>query len=163
MDVPLEQALAAGVRLFKEENRLVTNEVIVEEFKKGFDCGQVVVSHFASEFGISQEMAKKISASFGAGTFKAETCGAVLGAYVVIGLKYGHCLEGDDEKKNTTIAKIKEFDKKFKALHKSEICREMLGYDLFKEEDNKIIMERGLLFNYCPNAVRNAIEILENL
>lgn len=142
---------------------MITNEFIVEEFKKGFDCGQVVVSYFANEFGISKEMARKISATFGAGTFKSETCGAVLGSYVVIGLRYGHCIEGDGEKKSTTIAKIKEFDEKFKAIHKSEVCREMLGYDLSKEEDKKVIMEKGLLFSYCPNAVRTAVEILENL
>jgi C_GCAxxG_C_C family probable redox protein len=142
---------------------MVTNEFIVEEFKKGFDCGQLVVSHFANELGISKEMSRKVSATFGAGTFKSETCGAVLGAYVVIGLRYGHCQEGDGEKKNTTIAKVKEFDEKFKVLHKSEVCREMLGYDLSKEEDNKVIMERGLLFSYCPNVVRTAVEILENL
>lgn len=142
---------------------IITNEIIAEEFKKGFDCGQVVVSHFAEEFGLSQEIAKKIAASFGAGTFKAETCGAVLGAYVVIGLKYGHFQEGDEEKKTMTVAKIKEFDRKFTAIHKSQKCKEMLGYDLFDPEDNKIIMEKGLLFNYCPSAVRTAIEILEEL
>jgi C_GCAxxG_C_C family probable redox protein len=142
---------------------MITTEFIEEEFKKGFDCGQVVVSHFANELGIDKEMARKIAASFGAGTFKSETCGAVLGAYVVIGLRYGHCQEGDGEKKNTTISKIKEFDEKFKAIHKSEVCREMLGYDLTKVEDKKVIMEKGLLFSYCPNAVRTAVEILENL
>lgn len=142
---------------------MITNEYVIEQFKKGFDCGQIVVSHFAEELGITDEQAKKIAAGFGAGTFKSETCGAVLGAYVVLGLKYGHCTEGDSESKGKIADKIKAFDEKFISLNNSEVCKEILGYDLTNPEDSKLIMKKGLLFSHCPNAVRNSIEIIETL
>ena len=64
---------------------------IAELFMKGIDCSQVVVGAFAEELGITTEEAYKMSAAFGGGMGLGETCGAVVGAMIVLGLKYGHC------------------------------------------------------------------------
>ena len=63
---------------------------IAELFMKGIDCSQVVVGAFAEELGITTEEAYKMSAAFGGGMGLGETCGAVVGAMIVLGLKYGH-------------------------------------------------------------------------
>lgn len=55
-------------------------------------------SLFASDLGIDEKTALKISSGFGGGMACAETCGAVTGAYMVIGLKNGHSTP-DPEKK----------------------------------------------------------------
>ena len=59
---------------------------IAELFMKGIDCSQVVVGAFAEELGITTEEAYKMSAAFGGGMGLGETCGAVVGAMIVLGL-----------------------------------------------------------------------------
>ena len=63
---------------------------IVELFGKGIDCSQVVVGAYAQELGIAEEDAYRMAAAFGGGMGIGETCGAVVGAMIVLGLKYGH-------------------------------------------------------------------------
>ena len=69
-------------------------EEIQELFVQGIDCSQVVACHFADEMGLSKEQARKVSACFGGGMMCGETCGAVTGALMVIGMKYGACKRG---------------------------------------------------------------------
>ena len=59
---------------------------IAELFMKGIDCSQVVVGAFAEELGITTEEAYRMSAAFGGGMGLGETCGAVVGAMIVLGL-----------------------------------------------------------------------------
>lgn len=134
---------------------------IKEEFLDGIDCGQVVLSHFAPKLGLSDETAKRIASPFGAGMFDARICGAVVGAYLVLGLKYGHDAKNQGDKKNTLVQKMRAFDAAFLEKHDSLTCKELLGYDISDEEEKAVILEKGLLFDFCPAAVRDAIEILE--
>ena len=66
-------------------------------------------------------------------------------ALMALGLKYGHFKLGDEETKSTLLEKRAEFEKEFKAINGSRICREILGYDLSTEEGMTKIMEKGLL------------------
>jgi C_GCAxxG_C_C family probable redox protein len=59
-------------------------------FNEGFSCSQAVVSSFSEDLGFDKETARKISCGFGAGMARTgNICGAVTGAMMVIGLKYG--------------------------------------------------------------------------
>ena len=60
-------------------------------FKNGFNCSQAVFTTFAVDLGMSEEMALKVATQFGGGARKGEMCGAVSGALMVLGMKYGHC------------------------------------------------------------------------
>jgi C_GCAxxG_C_C family probable redox protein len=150
--------------LFKngEEMPMRENEV-VELFEQGFDCGQVVLSNFAKELGIDVKQANKIAASFGGGMFSGETCGAVIGALIAIGLKYGHYLKNTPDVKNQNVAKVTEFRKKFLMRYNSTVCRELLGYDISKPEEMKIILEKGLLLSFCPKLTVYVTEILSGI
>jgi len=65
-------------------------EQAVNIFKEGSNCSQAVISVYAEDFGLSRKMALKIAQVFGAGMGQmAQTCGAVTGAFMVLGLKYG--------------------------------------------------------------------------
>ena len=138
------------------------NEV-VELFEQGFDCSQVVLSNFAKELGIDVKRANKIAASFGGGMFSGETCGAVIGALMAIGLKYGHYLKNTPDVKNQNIAKVTEFREKFLMKYNSTVCRELLGYDISKPEETKIILEKGLLLSFCPKLTVYVTEILSGI
>ena len=53
-------------------------------------CSQSVLVPFSEEFGLSKELALKIANGFGGGMARRqEVCGAVTGAIMAIGLKYG--------------------------------------------------------------------------
>ena len=80
-------------------------EEIRELFIKGIDCSQVVAGAFAEEMGMTEEEARKVSACFGGGMMCGETCGAVTGALMVLGMKYGHCKEDDMDQKNIMMQK----------------------------------------------------------
>ena len=92
-----------------------------------------------------------------------ETCGVVTGALMVIGLKYGMTQAKDEGARDKTYKRAQEFASKFKARHDSIVCRELLGYDLSKPEGRKAAHDKGLFTTLCPQLVRDAVEILEQL
>ena len=82
-----------------------------------------------------------------------KTCGAVSGAYLLISLA-----NGDDKEK--TYSLIQEFSKKFIERNQSTDCMDLLGVDLING-DSHIAAEK--VKNICPNLVKDAAEILENI
>ena len=59
-------------------------------FKSGYNCSQSVFAAYADIFGIDTETALKISCGLGGGCGRQrELCGAVSGAVLAIGMKYG--------------------------------------------------------------------------
>ena len=74
---------------------MITKEDVVKDFTAGIDCSQVVLRECAEKIGLSAEQACKIASPFGGGMFRGDTCGAVSGALLVLGLQYGHCRAGD--------------------------------------------------------------------
>jgi C_GCAxxG_C_C family probable redox protein len=92
-----------------------------------------------------------------------ETCGAVTGAFMVIGLKYGRTRADDDEAKVKTYSLVKEFTEKFKARNGTIICRELLGCDIGTPEGNRVAKDKELFSTVCPGFVRDAVDILEKI
>ena len=125
-------------------------ERIAELFMKGIDCSQVVAGAFAEELGITQEEAYKMAAGFGGGMGIGETCGAVVGAMIVLGMKYGHFDTEHMEQKEIMNAKRAEFLEKLK-------------HDIADPEDMQKILAEGLLFDFCPEVVKDTIEILKEV
>jgi C_GCAxxG_C_C family probable redox protein len=139
-------------------------ENAVHIFRNGFNCSQAVFSAYSEQLGLNQETALKIACPFGAGIGRtAETCGAVTGAYMLIGLKYGKSKPEDNEAKEKSYALVKEFNEKFKELHGSILCKELLNYDMKNPEDLRQIKEEGLWDTLCPVFVRDSARIIEKL
>lgn len=134
----------------------------VSLFQEGFNCSQAVFTTFAVEMGMDRDVALKVAQAFGGGMGQmGETCGAVTGAFMVIGLKYGRTSVDDDEAKAKTYALVKEFVEKFKARNGTIICRELLGCDIGTPDGHRIAKEKDLFSTVCPGCVRDAAEILE--
>ena len=139
-------------------------EISVETFNKGFNCAQSVLSSHAEEYGLSDDAAKKISCGFGGGMgHNAEVCGAVTGAIMLIGLKYGKYLESDKESKDRTYKLVREFTDKFKAEYGSIICRDLLKYDISKEDEYQKARSSGLFKELCPKFVKRSVELVEGI
>ncbi|MEA3294019.1 MAG: C-GCAxxG-C-C family protein [Euryarchaeota archaeon] len=63
-------------------------ECAVSCFKEGFSCSQALLSTYGPQFDLNREMALKVSGAFGGGIgHMGETCGAVTGVIMVIGLQ----------------------------------------------------------------------------
>ena len=141
----------------------MTREEIRDLFMEGIDCSQVVAGEFDEKTGMDREMLRKMAACFGGGMQCGETCGAVTGALMVIGLVYGHSREGDQAQKDRMLEKVSEFKRLFGEKYPSCMCRELLGHDISKEGEMEKMMEKGLLFELCPRIVEDAICILEKV
>lgn len=132
-------------------------------FMQGIDCSQVVAGSFAEELEMEEKFLRRVSACFGGGMMCGETCGAVTGALMVIGLKYGHCEEGDQEQKGKMQEKTAEFKRLFLEKYASCMCRELLGYDISKPGEMEKVLEEGLMMDFCPCVVEDVIEILQKV
>jgi C_GCAxxG_C_C family probable redox protein len=136
-------------------------EEILKTFEAGFSCAQAVFTGFARDAGIPEDISNRIACPFGGGIARRGlTCGAVSGAFLVIGLKYGNTKAEDKEAKNLTYAKINEFCRLFVERHGFLNCGELLGCDIGTEEGMKYFKEQGLVKLKCNNYVKDTCEIL---
>jgi C_GCAxxG_C_C family probable redox protein len=133
-------------------------------FRKGITCSSAVFSSFSEELGLDPETAKKLSCGFGAGISKTgNICGAVSGAIMVIGLKYGKTKEGDDAATEKTRALVKKFMQEFTERHGSVNCTELLGYNLSNPEEYEKARDSKLFVTKCPELVGDAAAIIEKI
>ena len=132
-----------------------------EYFSNNFNCSQAVFTTFATEMGIDEELALKIATQFGGGARKGEMCGAVSGALMELGLKYGHCHSDNAEEKAKAYQISEDFMNRFIQKNGTVVCRELLGYDLSEPEDMEKIIELNLFKTTCPEMIRCATEIVD--
>jgi len=133
-------------------------------YKKSFTCSQAICAAFGKRFDLDEKTALKISCAFGGGCSRLGlTCGAVTGAFMVIGLKYGRCQSEDLAAKEKTYAMTQEFAKRFIARNGSLNCTELLGCDLGTEKGYAEAKEKGLFTTLCLKLVKDAAEILEEI
>lgn len=129
----------------------MTKHEITQAFLQGRNCAQCVFSAYAEELGFDPEESDGIAALFGGGMRMGQTCGAVTGALMAIGLMGGRQQEAD------------EFTQEFSARHGSCMCRELIKYDFSDPEQAQAARESGVLLDICPGLVENACEILERV
>jgi C_GCAxxG_C_C family probable redox protein len=139
-------------------------EQAVENFKSNFFCSQAVLLAYAEQFGLDRRTALQISSGFGGGMGRMGlTCGAVTGAYMVIGLKYW---KDDIEKARakTKVAEVvREYSSRFTARNGSTFCKTLTGCDISTPEGYKAAQEQGVFKTICPKLVSDAAEILEEI
>ena len=138
-------------------------ERALDTFSKGFNCCQAVLSVFSEELSLEKTTALKIAAGFGGGMRKGEVCGAVTGAVMVLGLKYGHCREGDVENKQKANAVTVDFMDKFTQRHETVICKKLLGYDISRKSEYDEAAASGVFTTICPRIIEDAVELLETM
>ncbi|MHA1909329.1 MAG: C-GCAxxG-C-C family protein [Candidatus Thorarchaeota archaeon] len=122
-------------------------------------CCQAVFSTYAEQFGqgkVDFDTCMKISSAFSGGINRTgNVCGALTGALMALGLKYG----GSKQEVDVTEASTKLLDE-FISLHGSIICRELINHDLISDEDVKKAFETGA-FKNCPKFVEDAAVLLD--
>jgi len=137
----------------------------VEYFRRKFNCSQAVFTVFGTEYGISEDDCLKIGCGFGGGMGRQQiTCGAVTGAVMALGLKFGKASGDPEEKKTETYLKVKQFFSEFSGIHGSTVCSELLnGLDMNDPDDHKRIMDLRLFDTLCEKYVADSVRITEKL
>ena len=105
----------------------------LELFKKGYNCAQAIVIAYGKEYGIDENLSANITSGFGSGLAgQGEVCGAIIGATIILGLKYG----------NNSNVHVRNLCKKFKEGHKGLTCRTLLTEDfpvVYKTHSNRCL------------------------
>jgi len=134
-----------------------------DKFIAGYACSQAVFTTFSGQLGIDELTALKVSSYFAGGMRIGETCGAVTGALMVLGVKFSpdSCHIMDDRK--ATYKFVEEFYSKFLEKHKSLKCKELMGADISTPEGRAEAESKDLHHTVCPAFVNDATEILEEM
>jgi C_GCAxxG_C_C family probable redox protein len=133
------------------------------QFLKSMNCSQAILETYGPEMGLPINQARKVAAAFAGGMGMGSECGAITGAYMVIGMKYGKTTESDSRADNATFKRLAEFNKEFKARHKFMSCSELLETDMSTPEGVKSAASKGYFTSRCPEFVKSAAEILNKV
>ena len=137
------------------------SDIAASRMAGGFGCGTSVLLGFCENYDLDMQTAARLSCGLGGGCASGEICGAVSGAILVIGLKYGQETEEDMSAKANCRAHVVQFIGSFKEKNGALTCRDLLGCDASTEEGYAIYLEkRGIV---CTAAVKSAVELLEEL
>jgi C_GCAxxG_C_C family probable redox protein len=139
-------------------------EVAINIFEDGFNCAQSVVAAFLEETGLPERTAYRIACGFGAGMGRRQqTCGAITGGIMVIGMKYGRDAGRTDRDKEKTYQVVVDFMHEFEKRHATTECRDLLGCDLTTVEGKKHSEASHLHSTVCVECVKDAVTILDGL
>jgi C_GCAxxG_C_C family probable redox protein len=139
----------------------VTNppEIAVARFRQNFNCAQSVFVAFAPQLGMDEGQALKLASPFGGGVARrGQTCGAVTGALMALGLAQGADTPAGKE---DTYRMGQEFLQRFESRHATILCRELIDCDISTPEGRQQAREKGAFTTLCPLFVRDAAEIVQ--
>ncbi len=133
-------------------------------FGDGFNCAQAVLAAFAKDFGLDKTTALRLGGGFGGGMGRQGLiCGAVTGAMMVIGLKFGKVTPEDNAARDRAYNAVTDFSNRFKAQYGSLFCRDLIGCDISTPEGRKYIHSRNIVDKTCPPIVQSVVTMTEQI
>ncbi|MFH0967097.1 MAG: C-GCAxxG-C-C family protein [Methanobacteriota archaeon] len=139
-------------------------EEAVTAIQDGYSCAQAVFSAYSKECGLDKETARKITTGLGGGLGRSgNVCGAVTGAILVLGQRYGMNSLEHAAAREETYALVKRLISEFTAIHGSINCAELLGYDMSDPVQFAEAKEKRVASKICPCLVRDATIILDKI
>jgi C_GCAxxG_C_C family probable redox protein len=114
---------------------------------------------------LTEDQALRVACAFGGGMGRQQfTCGAVTGAAMVLGLKFGKGTNDNDEKKQHTYDKTNELFAEFIKLHGSTNCLSLLNnLNMRDKEEYSQIVEKNLFHTNCRKYVSDAVKLTETI
>ncbi len=141
--------------LSKEE----TLKIVRGYADRRFLCSECCLLALAKAQGVESPLVPRIATGFGAGIGRSgETCGAVTGAVLGLGIKYGRD-KVEPIKDRRPYWYATEFLKQFKEEHDELDCPALLGLDLAKPEDYEEYSKRNLWEHKCTRYILSATAI----
>jgi C_GCAxxG_C_C family probable redox protein len=137
------------------------SEIAIALFDRNFNCAQSVFAAFASQFGMDEGCMLKMASPFGGGVARrGHICGAVTGGLLALGLARGAESPSDKE---AAYRLGQEFMHRFESRHGSILCRVLLDFDISTDAGWQQAREKGLFNTTCPEFVRDAVEIAQDM
>lgn len=135
-----------------------------EKCFNSYNCSQAVFTAFCEDLGLDVETGFKVACAFGGGmSHTDEVCGAVSGALLAIGLKYGKFRPNDQAAKDKTYQLSQEFIRRFKAEFGSAHCTDLIHANLSDPDEAGRARGSGNFKTICPTLIKRAVEITEDL
>jgi len=135
----------------------------VETFRDGINCTQAILAAWGARHGLDRDTAMKLGGAFGSGMNMGETCGAVTGGLMIIGLRHARVSKAGFLSRDRTERETLDFLERFKARNGTVSCKELLGCDLGTPEGRAAAKRDRSFKTRCPKFVRDAAEILEEM
>jgi len=136
-------------------------EKAVCRFREGYLCSEAVLMTFAEVYGIKCGQIPKIATGFGAGIGRSGSlCGALTGAVMVLGLKYGRKTLNEAEAYEKCLAKSLQLCRKFKEEFGSTLCRDLTMCDFTTAEGRRKFKEQQVKEKKCVGYVENSMKTL---
>ncbi|MCG3181161.1 MAG: hypothetical protein BIFFINMI_03536 [Phycisphaerae bacterium] len=133
-------------------------------FSGGCNCSQAVLAACSQGRGLDEAAALRVASGFGGGIGqRGESCGALTGGLMALGLALGHDRTAGPEAKQRTYGLVREYIHRFQTRHGFTDCRDLLGLDLSTDEGRQLAKERNTHANVCPKFVRTAAEVFEQM
>lgn len=133
-------------------------------FGSGMNCAQAVLTVFCSDLGLKEKIALKLAAPFGGGMGRrCQTCGAVTGGLMVLGLRFADPDPSNKEAKKKLLEITQKFLDNFKEREGALGCRDLLGIDIGTEEGQRKAKEEDLFHERCPRFVMTSAELVEQI
>lgn len=130
----------------KKEKQMNRAEIAIKNKKNGMNCAQAVACAFEDIVDVDQETLMAMTQGFGVGIGASVegTCGAIVGATLILGLV-------EKEGRAKAMQKAKTLLTTFQTQNQSVICKELKG------------IETGVVLRACNDCVGDAAQILENI
>ena len=140
-------------------------KIVLTKFGDGYHCAQSVTYVFADEVNIDKNILMAISTGFGVGMGrKQEVCGAVSGAIIILGVKYGRKENEPIEKMEETYRKVQQFIDEFTKEKGSIKCLDLLSKcNLQTVEGQQLFKDKNLKSEVCNGCVETACNILHTI
>lgn len=136
-----------------------TQNRAIELFAAGYNCAQATFAPLAEGLGMDQSQAIRVSAAFGGGIARTgETCGALSGALMALGLKRGST-ETSPEIKAAAYSRAQALMAAFVERCGAKNCRDLIGCDLSTPEGQAQSAARNTHETVCKNLVRTAVAL----
>lgn len=141
------------------------SEIAAGFMKSGYNCAQAIIKAYAGDVGLKDvEAAVKMASVLGGGIGRnGHICGAVSGAVLIIGMKFGITDPSNVQAKELPYNKANELLERFRAENKTILCKELLSVDMRNPEELKKARAAGIFQQKCPLFVTAAGRILEDI
>ena len=119
-----------------------------DNHKRGYNCAQSVVCAYSDLLGVDEEILFRMSEGFGLGMGRMDTCGAVTGMLMAVGLLKSTWDLKNCKSKPETMKVVKEMQEAFLEKNGSIMCREIKGVDTKK------------VLRSCDGCIEDAVRML---
>jgi C_GCAxxG_C_C family probable redox protein len=126
----------------------------------GYNCAQAVLLTLYEHMNPKEAnpVIPKIATGFGGGMGRCgNVCGALTGAIMAVGLKYGSN-QIDNQKKLDAYAKTQTLFKQFEKQHGSVYCRDLIKCDLSTPEGLAKAKQERVFEKVCSLFIKSAVE-----